>query len=286
MRALVLGGSGMLGKAVAAHWRRRQRAVLALGRAVADISDRDRLIAWAENFRPEVIINCAAFTQVDLCESERDTALAINGDAVANVVAAADRVGAGLIHISSDYVFSGTLAESGETPYPEDAPTGPLSVYGESKLRGEQEALRYPRALVVRASWLFGPGGPNFVATIARLLRTSEEPLRVVDDQVGCPTYTPFLARALWDLGTHGAHGLMHYCNRDAVSWFGYAKEIARFVAPDAQVVPVATSEFPRPAPRPAYSVLDTQHFENLVGRRSGTLGFRPDRLSVLGERS
>ncbi len=254
----------MLGRAVAACWRRRQQAVLALDHNRADISDPEGLIAWAEVYRPEIIINCAAFTQVDHCESERETALAINGDAVANVVAAAERLGAGLIQISSDYVFDGKAT----TPYPEDAPTAPTSVYGESKLRGELEALRYPRALVVRASWLFGPGGPNFVTTISRLLRQASEPLRVVDDQVGCPTYTPYLARALWDLAALRTRGLIHYCNRDAVSWFGYASEIAHFVAPDARIVPVATSEFPRPAPRPAYSVLDTQRFENAVGRQ------------------
>ena len=254
----------MLGRAVAAHWRQRQQAVLALSHAQADITDRDGLTAWAEAFRPELIINCAAFTQVDRCESERETALQVNGEAVAGVVAAAERIDAGLIHLSSDYVFDG----SAEAPYPEDAPTGPASVYGESKLRGEVEALRYPRALVVRASWLFGPGGPNFAATISRLLVTRDEPLRVVDDQVGCPTFTPFLARALWDLAALDVTGLMHYGNRDPVSWFGYATEIARFVAPDATIVPVTTSEFPRPAPRPAYSVLDTQRFENAVGRR------------------
>ncbi len=254
----------MLGKAVAGHWRRRQQAVLALSHAQADIADRAGLVAWAEIFKPEVVVNCAAFTQVDRCESERETALRVNGEAVANVVAAAERVGAGLIHLSSDYVFDGTAA----APYLEDAPTGPASVYGESKLLGERQALRYPRALVVRASWLFGPGGPNFAATIRRLLSTSDKPLRVVDDQVGCPTYTPFLARALWDLAALDLTGLIHYCNRDAVSWFGYAKEIARFLAPDALIEPVTTAEFPRPAPRPAYSVLDTQRFESAAGRR------------------
>ncbi len=254
----------MLGQAVAAHWRRRQRAVLALGHAHADLTDRAELLRWAEVFRPELIINCAAFTHVDHCESEAETALAINGDAVAHAVAAAERVGAGLIQISSDYVFDGKA----DRPYREDAPTGPLSVYGKSKLRGEQEALKYPRALVVRASWLFGPGGPNFVTTIRRLLKTAGGPLRVVDDQIGCPTYTPFLARALWDLAALGISGLIHYCNRDAVSWHGFATEIAWAGAPDAQIDPIATSEFPRPAPRPAYSVLDTQRFETALGRR------------------
>lgn len=256
----------MLGQAVAAQWRRRQRAVLALGHQQADITARGPLIDLAESFRPELIINCAAFTQVDLCESEVETAMLINGDAVANVVAAADRIDARLIHISTDYIFAGPAGEP--TPYLEDSPTGPLSVYGKSKLRGEEEALEYPKALVVRASWLFGPGGPNFVATIRRLLRTADASLRVVDDQVGCPTYTPFLARALWDLAHLEIYGAVHYCNRDAVSWHGFAEEIARFVAPEVSIQPVTTDEFPRPAPRPAYSVLDTQRFETAAGRR------------------
>ncbi len=254
----------MLGKAVAKHWRRRQRAVLAIDREHADIADRRQLFAWVDRFRPELIVNCAAFTAVDLCETERATAFAINGDAVANVVAAGERAGANLIHLSSDYVFDGAAT----APYKEDATPAPLSVYGESKLRGEVEALRYPRSLLVRASWLFGPDGPNFVATIGRLLREGQPELRVVDDQRGCPTYTPFLARAIWDLAALEARGIVHYCNRPAVSWHGFATEIAQFLAPHTPVLPVASSEFPRPAPRPAFSTLDTELFENTVGRR------------------
>ncbi len=254
----------MLGAAVTAHWRRRQRAVLALGHAQADICNRHQLSEWASNFNPEVIINCAAFTQVDRCETERQVALEINGSAVANVVAAAQQVGARLIHISSDYVFDGTAT----SPYVEGTSTGPTSVYGESKLLGEVEALKYPRSLVVRASWLFGPGGANFVTTMRRLMTQGNGPLRVVDDQVGCPTYTPFLARALWDLAHIGLNGVVHYCNREAISWHGFATEIGLFVAPETKVIPVPTTEFPRPAPRPAYSVLSTSHFEATVGRR------------------
>ncbi len=254
----------MLGQAVAAHWRHQRCDVRALSREQADITDREGLLREVDDFPPKLIVNCAAFTDVDRCEKEPGKAFAINGDAVAHVVAAAERVGAGLIQISSDYVFDG----KSPTPYREEANTDPPSVYGKSKLRGEQQARRYPRALVVRASWLFGPGGPNFVTTIRRSLKATEKPLRVVDDQVGCPTYTPFLARALWDLADREINGLMHYCNRDAVSWFGFAAEIARLVAPDARVVPVATSEVPRPAPRPAYSALDTRRFETAVDRR------------------
>lgn len=254
----------MLGRAVAAYWRQRQQAVLALSRSQADITDRQRLSELALAFRPRLIVNCAAFTYVDRCESEREHAFRVNGASVGHVVAAAERIDARLIHVSSDYVFDGETA----SPYGEEAATGPRSVYGASKLEGEKQALAYARALVVRSSWVFGPGGANFVATIRRLLSESSEPLKVVDDQIGCPTYTPYLARALWDLATLGASGIVHYCNRDAVSWHGFATEIARQLAPRREVLPVPTSEFPRPAPRPAYSVLDTRRFENAVGRR------------------
>ncbi len=254
----------MLGRAVAAEWRRHGQAVLALSSGQADIRDRDRLIAHADFFRPQLIVNCAAFTRVDDCESQRDHALEVNGSAVANVVAAAESVDAALIHVSTDYVFDGEA----EGAYTEDAPTGPSSAYGESKLRGELEASRYERALVLRASWLFGPGGPNFVATIRRLLLEGQVPLRVVADQIGCPTYTPFLARAIRELADLGQRGVLHYRNRGSVSWHGFATEIAKIVAAGAEVVPVSTAEFPRPAPRPANSVLDVTRFEAAAGRR------------------
>lgn len=264
MRTLVFGGTGMLGRAVVAHGRTRGVSVLGLDRARADVTDREALLRWACDYRPELIVNCAAFTRVDDCETEKDVAMAVNGEAVAHVVAAAEHVGAALVHVSTDYVFDGTATE----PIPEQAATAPRSVYGASKLRGEDEALRYDRALVVRASWLFGPGGPNFAATMLELIGQGVNPLRVVHDQVGRPTYTPFLARALWDLARAGARGIVHYGNREATSWHGFATEIAHIVAPEVEVLPVATSEFPRPAHRPAYSVLDVRRFEQIVSRR------------------
>lgn len=264
MRTLVLGGTGMLGQAVVAHGRRRGASVLGLGRHQADVTSADALLHWADTYRPELIINCAAFTRVDDCETERETAMAVNGDAVGHVVAAAEHAGADLVHVSTDYVFDGSATE----PIAEDAPTGPCSYYGASKLRGEELALRYDRALVVRASWLFGPGGPNFVATMRRLIGNGMNPLRVVDDQFGRPTYTPFLARALWDLAKAGARGIVHYGNRERTSWHGFASEIAHILAPEVEVQPVSTSEFPRPAPRPAYSVFDVSRFEKITSRR------------------
>jgi dTDP-4-dehydrorhamnose reductase len=263
MRSLIFGGEGMLGRALVAAARRRGHAALALSRAAADVTDPDRLAYWVERWRPELVVNCAAFTQVDACEERRDHAFAVNGAAVAHVAAAAEQVGARLVHVSTDYVFDGTADE----PYREEAATAPRSVYGESKLAGEALALAYDGALVVRASWLFGPGGPNFAATMLRLLAEGQAPLRVVHDQVGSPTYTPYLAAALLDLAAAGATGLVHYRNREAVSWHGFASAIARRVAPQVEVVPVSTEEFPRPAPRPAYSVLDVGRCERLLGR-------------------
>ena len=252
MRSLVFGGTGMLGQAVVAEARSRGWAALGLSRAQADISETGRLLGWADSFHPELVVNCAAFTKVDACETERTQAFAVNGEAVAHAAAVAARAAAPFVHVSTDYVFDGTAG----VPYGEDAPTAPLSVYGRSKLAGEAHALAYDGGLVVRTSWLFGPGGPNFVATMVDLIEAGRVPLRVVRDQEGCPTYTPFLARALLDLAQGGVTGIVHYRNREPVSWYAFAAEIARLWSGAVEVVPVATAEFPRPAPRPAYSVL------------------------------
>lgn len=267
MRTLVLGGTGMLGRAVVAEARSRSLPVLGLSRAQADIRDRERLLYWVDAFRPELIVNCAAYTQVDACEGEgRADAFAVNAEAVDNVVAAAREAGAWLSHVSTDYVFDG----KGTEPYPEDAPVGPLSVYGQAKLDGERRVLACERATVVRTSWLFGPGGPNFVATIVRLIEEGKH-LRVVRDQEGAPTYTLFLARAILDLAQLRAAGVVHYRNREPVSWYAFASEIAGLWSGThrvPEVVPIMTMEFPRPAPRPAYSVLDVSRFEEITGRR------------------
>lgn len=267
MRTLLLGGTGMLGRALVRHWRSRSIPCLALSHAQADIRDGAKLADHVDRFAPELIVNCAAFTQVDACEAEAELAMAINGEALAQVTAAAARCGARLVHISSDYVFDGTAT----APIVEDTPTGPTSSYGRSKLRGEELALAYEKTLVIRASWLFGPGGPNFVATIRRLLLEGRGPLRVVDDQWGRPTYTPFLARAIAELAARGTVGLMHYGNREPTTWFQLARAIGQVVAPGAEILPVTTAEFPRPAKRPAYSVLDVGRFEAVTSRHVET---------------
>jgi len=264
MRSLILGGGGMLGRALVAEGRRRGWPVLALNRAQADVTDRQAVGGWMRAFAPEVVFNCAALTAVDACEARRDEAMAVNGEAVAGVAAAAGEAGAALVQVSTDYVFDGGAGE----PYDEAHATAPLSVYGASKRVGEERALAYERALVVRASWLFGPGGASFVTTMLGLIDEGKVPLRVVEDQVGCPTYTPFLAGALCDLATARARGVVHYRNRDAVSWWQFAGEIAGLWDRRVEVLPVTTAEFPRPARRPAYSVLAVDRCERLLGRR------------------
>lgn len=264
MRSLVFGGRGMLGGALVEEARRRGWEVLGLGHAEADVTDDAVVSAAVRGFAPEAVFNCAAFTAVDACETQRERAFAINGEAVGTLVAAARKAGVALVHVSTDYVFDGAASE----PYAEDHPTAPLSVYGASKLRGEERALAYDDSLVVRTSWLFGPGGPNFAATIVRLIDEGKVPLRIVADQIGCPTYAPFLAAALCDLAAARARGIVHYRNREPVSWWQFTTEIVRLLDERVEVQPIATADFPRPARRPAYSVLAVDRCEALLGRR------------------
>lgn len=268
MRCLVLGGTGMLGTAVVAEARSRGWAALGLSHAQGDLGCPSRLLEWAERFRPEVVVNCAAYTKVDAAETDRERAFAVNGAGVANAAALAERAGARLVHVSTDYVFDGGLDGKTREPYREDAPTAPLSVYGESKLEGERRALAHERSLVVRTSWLFGPRGASFVTTMVGLIEAGRLPLRVVTDQEGCPTSTPSLARALLDLAAREASGIVHYQDREPVSWYAFAVEIARLWSGAVEVIPVTSAEFPRPARRPAYSVLDVGRFETIAGRR------------------
>jgi dTDP-4-dehydrorhamnose reductase len=263
MRLLIFGGTGLLGSAIAREARRRDWPVLALSHRQADITRREAGDDWARRFRPQAILDCAAFAQVDLCESEPERAMAVNGHAVEHLADLARRGELPLVYVSSDYVFDGRSTAA----YDEDAPTAPLSVYGRSKRLGEEIALAYPRSLVVRTSWLFGPDGSNFVLTILRLAMAGQQPLRVVDDQVGRPTYAPYLAKAILDLLARDRSGLVHYANRDAVSWFEFARAIVENWGLEVAVEPAATREVPRPAVRPARSVLATGRFARYTSR-------------------
>lgn len=263
MRTLVFGGTGIVGRALVREGRGRGWPVLGTSHGQGDIADPRRVRDLCASFRPDLVVNCAAFTKVDLCESDPAAAFAINGRAVGNLVEAAESSGARLVHLSTDYVFDGRAT----VPLSEEHPTAPQSVYGASKLAGEQRALASAGTLVVRTSWVFGAGGGNFVDTIAGRIRQGQRTFRVVSDQIGAPTWAPFLARAVSDLGEWGVTGLVHYQNRPAVSWYEFAQEIARQLDPEVEVLPIPTAEAPRPAPRPAYSVLAVDRFEKLAGR-------------------
>jgi dTDP-4-dehydrorhamnose reductase len=264
VKTLILGAGGLLGRTVLAEGDRRGAELVGLGYGELDITDARALTAAVERERPQCIVNCAALTAVDACERRRDEAVLVNGRAVADIAGAARSVDADLLHLSTDYVFDGSAHE----PYTEFAAPAPLSVYGESKLLGEAAALSYRRGLVLRTSWLFGAGGPDFVTTMAGLIRAGDKPLRVVDDEVGCPTYAPFLARAIWDLIGLRSSGILHYRNRDPVSWYEFASEIASLLGDPEEVVAISRRELARPAARPAFSVLDVSKFEGLLGRR------------------
>jgi dTDP-4-dehydrorhamnose reductase len=264
LKLLVFGAGGIVGRALVAEGTRRGWSVTGLPRAAADVTDRAAVHAALAGCRPDLVVNCAAFTRVDACESERETALRINGEAPGGIAAECARAGARFVQPSSDYVFDGEATE----PYREEDATGPRSVYGESKLEGERRTLAAGgRSLIVRTSWVFGHGGSHFVAAIRSRIEAGGGPLRVVADQTGGPTYAPFLARAIADLGESGTSGIVHYQNREPVTWYEFAREIARQLGRRVEIRPVTTEEYPLPARRPRFSVLAVARFERLVGR-------------------
>jgi dTDP-4-dehydrorhamnose reductase len=266
MRLLITGAAGMLGLDVHAAALADGHEPISLARAELDIADAEVVTATLQEYQPDAVINCAAYTKVDDAESDLDAAHAINGVGAGNVAAAAAAVGAWTIHVSSDYVFDGTKT----SPYLESYPTAPASVYGASKLAGEQAvAAAAPDAhTIVRSSWLFGAGGPCFPATMLRLARDHDE-LNVVEDQIGCPTFTGHLAQALVGLAESAAApsggtvqpplGILHVAAAGECSWFEFARETLESVGSETVVKPCSTDEFPRPARRPAYSVMRSE---------------------------
>lgn len=266
-RVLVIGHRGMLGSALMRLSWTSGAGTPGVELRGADLPELDITEASAlertfGEFQPDLVVNCAAFTAVDDAESRRDEAMRVNAHGAGSVASAAASHGAKVVHLSTDFVFDGEK----DGPYLESDTPRPLSVYGQSKLEGErlvaQSAEDY---LIVRTSWLYGPGGHNFVGTILRLARERDE-LTVVDDQRGCPTCTRDLARAIWELCRAGARGIVHAAGRGDCSWYEFAREIVTRSGLKARVLPVASEEFKRPAPRPANSVLDTSLLRELTG--------------------
>ena len=254
----------MVGRDLAAALASRDEAFVALTKSDLDITDSRRVDDCVAAHAPSIIVNCAAYTAVDRAEEEQAAANAINGSSVELLAQAANDAGALLVQISTDFVFDGAKREPYEVT---DAPA-PVSAYGCSKYLGEIAAQHAEKRLIVRTSWLFGVHGNNFVEAIRNQIRKGTDPLRVVDDQRGRPTYTPHLADAIIRLAVQDARGVVHYADEDECTWFDFARAIAEETNANVTVKPVASSEFPRPATRPAYSVLSTERYERLTGAR------------------
>lgn len=257
MRILVTGAAGMLGTDVCKAAADAGLEVLAYDRARLDVTDAAAVEAATRRARPDVVINCAAWTDVDGAEASPEAALSVNEGGAANVARAAAGCEAWTVHVSTDYVFDGSKTE----PYLESDPVAPMSEYGRTKLAGEWAVARETpdRHTIVRSSWLFGAVGRCFPKTILRLAAERDE-LTVVADQIGCPTFTPHLATALIDLGrSQELPGVVHVAASGQCSWFEFASEIVSAAQLPAQIKPGATSEMARPAPRPAYSVLRSE---------------------------
>ena len=256
---LILGANGQLGKSLQTVLTTNDISFTAVDRQTLDITDRDLCIKLFTSLSPEVVVNCAAWTAVDLAEDNEAEAFRINCDATRNIAIAARDINAINVHVSTDYVFSGIA----DTPYDVDSPTAPVSVYGRSKLCGEVAiAEEYPdRSYIVRTAWLYSTHGGNFVKTMIRKARTAS-PVRVVSDQLGQPTLAADLAQHIVDLvSSHAPFGTFHGTNSGIASWYDLTVEIYTQLGVDTSLVsPVPTSEYPTKAVRPQYSVLGHAH--------------------------
>ena len=250
MKVLIIGGTGLLGRALVREWSGDE--VLALGSRDVDIRQAARVRELVDRERPQWIVLAAAYTDVDGCESDPRGAFEVNRDGAMNVAEAAKSFGAKLLILSSDYVFDGKKS----SPYEIGDQRNPQGVYGRSKAEAEVRLLEVlPEVCIARTSWLFGTGGKCFPDTILKLA-ASRPALDVVNDQRGCPTYTADLARAIIELCRKDASGIVHVTNFGDCTWFEFAREIIRGAGLQTEVRPVSSEQMARPAPRPAYSVL------------------------------
>ena len=267
MRTLILGAGGQLGRALVAA-APAGAEVVALGRADCDIADREAVTRRIATLRPRFVFNAAAYTAVDKAESEVEAARTLNGLAPGWVAEAARAAGSRFVHVSTDFVFDGSASR----PLSPADPVAPLGVYGRSKADGEQAvAAADPDALIVRTAWVYAAEGANFLTTMLRLMGERDE-VRVVADQVGTPTWAYSLASALWALARDGEGGLHHFTDAGVASWYDFAVAIqeearaAGLLDREARIVPIATADYPTPAKRPAFSVLDKSATWRLIG--------------------
>ena len=254
-KILVSGSNGQLGselQEIASQFKAFQ--FVFFSRAELSITDRAALEKMFILHRPSYFINCAAYTAVDKAEKEKEIAEEINGHAVGAIATLCSQYDCRLIHISTDYVFNGKAS----TPLKEDDPVDPVNAYGDSKLMGERLAMQHTGAVIIRTSWVYSKYGNNFVKTMKRLMGEKES-ISVVNDQVGSPTYAADLAAAIMEIITSGKWepGIYNYSNSGVISWFDFANEIKTLLHSTCKILPISTAQFPTPAKRPAYSVLD-----------------------------
>jgi dTDP-4-dehydrorhamnose reductase len=258
MRVLIIGSQGMLGSELIGAYS-PDHDVVGMDLAELDITDADQCIAGIGGTRPDLVINAAALTDVDYCENNEEEALRVNGEGPGNLAAAAALSGIPIVHYSTDYVFDGCKQQ----PYREEDRPNPQSAYGRSKLRGEELVrARGENHLILRISWLFGPGGKNFVRTIVKAAGETGF-LKIVHDQRGSPSFSRDIAAQTVLLTTRGCRGLYHVTNSGSCSWYELTLEALRWSGPPGvKVIAISTAQFPRPAPRPANSVLANARFE------------------------
>jgi dTDP-4-dehydrorhamnose reductase len=267
-RILLTGAGGMLAHAFKRSLAHRRLSFLAPTREEADITKPSALEELFSAQRPTLVLNCAAYTKVDLCEEQVDACDSVNGEGVGNLARLCEQHGAALVHFSTDYVFDGSVTR----PLRPDDPVGPQSAYGRSKLLGEQllERNAPPRWLIIRTAWLYGPNGPCFPQTMINAARAGK-PLKVVNDQTGSPTFTYDLAEATLDLLDRNASGIWHLTNSGQTTWFDFTRAILDEFNLKTDLSPTTSGEWkkikPNSATRPAYSVLDVSPYEQLVGK-------------------
>ncbi len=256
MKILITGSNGMLGHDLQEVLKDKHDLILTTSKTL-DITDEQHTIDFICDANPDIVINSAAYTDVDGCEENQDIAYAVNGDGVRNLALACKQVDCPLVHVSTDYVFNG----KSDRPWVEDDEIGPISVYGKSKRKGEEAIFEIlDKYFIVRTAWLYGINGKNFPKTMLELGKNHSE-ITVVYDEVGTPTYTPDLAYGISQLIESDFYGIYHLTNSGNCSWCEFARYIFEVADMDVKVIPVTASEFARAAPRPSYSVLENKNW-------------------------
>ena len=258
MKILITGSNGMLGYDLKSVLADKHDLILTTSKSL-DITNKDEVLELITSEKPDIVINAAAYTDVDGCEENIEKAFSVNGDGPKNLALACSKTGSSLVHISTDYVFNG----KNNTPWVESDETGPISIYGKSKLEGEEAIVEIlDKYFIIRTAWLYGINGKNFPKTMLELAENHSE-ITVVYDEVGTPTFTKDLAEGIAELIESEYYGIYHLTNSGSCSWCEFSRYIFNVAEKDVKVIPVTADEFKRPAPRPHYSVLENKKWKD-----------------------